>query len=89
VIPLAGLVNYFGLLNALIAAGTALKPEAACAEIAGKGLNLYVLLIIAGDAAEMLARMLFAKVFAWVAGAKKFILTALPVPVCMRNHCGR
>jgi len=51
--PLAGLVNYFGLLNALIAAGTVLKEQAPCAMIAGRDSLLYVLLIIAGDAAGM------------------------------------
>ena len=52
-ILLAGLVNCFGLLNASIVASIALKQAASCAEIAGRDLNLYVLLIIAGDAAEM------------------------------------
>ena len=47
-ILLAGLVNCFGLLNASIAAGTALKQAASCAEIAGRDLNLYVRLIIVG-----------------------------------------
>jgi hypothetical protein len=88
-ILLAGLVNYFGPLSASIAASIALKQAASCAEIAGRDLNPYVLLIIAGDAGETLARILLVKVFVWIAGVTRFISMALPVPVDMRNHCGR